>query len=776
MAVEQDPRAIVPLLEIGPYGGVDTTTDPLYLAPQNFVDSRNFVPNDNYGGFKLTLGRINALFGTLPSVPNGMHCFKRQGQPDVYFFAVDVPTAAQKQPFVGELYYAQLGQAPQPLTLPQSFTAGQPTKFVDAQSWCFVTNGVDTPVKIDTDLNVTNWGIAAPTTAPTVATAGPGVLNGTYYYCTTYGNDVQESSQGTITAALTFTTANATGSFKISGTMEAFKVLYFTAGNIGGGQSTTTFITLPNSDGSVPSVYQVASAFAAAITADPLTSQFVTAQASTPSSDNLNEASVVLTASVAGSAGNSMYFFADKSPDNTISVEPKVQTLLLGGADGQTPKLTNFPVSTDPQVTQLNLYRLGGSLGTWNLITTLTYGPNFPPFYEDFTADSDVTGQELVVNRDAPPAFSYIAFHQERVWGFGVNPCANTNGTIAADPSVAWWSNINEPWGFNAADNTLTCGDNKLGDVAMGMMEMGGVLAMNKSNRLYWMYGTTDSDFQSVFAFFVGTQAPLSLAVGYGMGFWLSRQGVHYTDGQWYYNISDGGYQQSNIKTFLDGLSDTDRAQAVGFIFDRQYWLSFPTQGLSQVFDIRTRAWYPVAMSTPQAVFNLDTGVPVVGAGELQNQGQVLQWFASTQDLGIPITGTITSKLSDAGGPQSRKQLRYGIVEAPVQPGVEMSITTLANPSSLSQLSDSIDLDLGFSVTAHRWSMAVPTCTNLQVKLAMTSSVGGEFQRMAAYGWVKSQFSPGDEEPTLEAGPLVGRPVLIMDSALTPLDYSVMGA
>lgn len=189
-----------PLLSIGPFGGIDPTTEPYYVAESNWVDSRNLVPNTAYGGYVTTLGRSDAFTGTLPGQCKGMYRFARSAAPEVYIFAVDNPDTNQ-----GELWYAQLGGAYTQLSLPIALTIGRQYSFAVSQRWLFVTNGLDTPLKIDLNLVVTRWGISAPPTAPTLIAAGSSTMNGKYYYCITFANANQESGQGAVSLPITVT-------------------------------------------------------------------------------------------------------------------------------------------------------------------------------------------------------------------------------------------------------------------------------------------------------------------------------------------------------------------------------------------------------------------------------------------------------------------------------------------------------------------------------------------------------------------------------------------
>lgn len=185
------------LLTVGPFGGIDDTTSPYFLAPMNFADCSNIVPNQNYGGYTTVPGRIEALASALPSVPFAIGCMQRESQPDLYFFALDHLGE-------GQIWTGQIGFSPVRLSLPQTLTAGARfAYFVPSRKWLFFTNGLDRPLKIDTSVHATFWGMVAPSTAPTTALSGVGPLIGSpYYYVETFSNSDQESSQGVISIPL----------------------------------------------------------------------------------------------------------------------------------------------------------------------------------------------------------------------------------------------------------------------------------------------------------------------------------------------------------------------------------------------------------------------------------------------------------------------------------------------------------------------------------------------------------------------------------------------
>lgn len=770
MAQPSDLDQWLELLTVGPFGGLDPTTNPYFVAPTNFVSGENFVPNHGYGGFVTVMGRNVALARPLPGPCNGMHVVHRQDQDDIYLFAVDISTHSKPEP-VGTLYWASLGGVPVQLELPQetTLTGGQQTFFADCQQWVFVTNGIDRPLKVDLDLNVTYWGILAPIEAPTVATCGPGVLLGTYHYCFTWGNDVQESSQGVISDPVTCVQASASSdALQLSGMIQAGSIVNIFVGQEGQTEYGASY-TVP--DPPPPDLQTLAQNVAQNFNVNPFVTQYAFAGA--PTQAEAPSGQIVLTAANPGAGGNLTYFYANVKHASGVSsgsstgakpgldLKPHVKTLLTGGADGNTV-LVHVPrdlVPNDPQVTELNLYRLGGSLGTWNLITTLRWHKRlFHTPYYDTAADTTITGQQLVIFRDAPPPFKYIATHMERIFGFNIpveyNP--TTTYDILADPSVAWWSNLNEPWGFNSEVNNFTCGDNHFSDIGVGLMELGGVLMAVKSRRCYFIYGSTDDDFQPMFAWFVGCDAPRSIATGYGMGFWHSRQGVHMTDGSSKQQISDAGFAQSNVKNILDELSDADFAQSVGFMHDRQYYLSIPTHDFTLLYDLRDQQWYKLGFSCSQVTYDMESDTPVV-ALDNKIKGQIDKWFDSPCDFGGVVTGRLTSRTTDGGMKQGTKRLERGLLLAPIQPGVCAKVIVTGDPDCVTQVTSAQSVDLGDGFQRHEWGIADSAAGNIDCdtfNISLCVDGPAIIDAVSVFGWVVRVHAMGGPRTDFDGGDL----------------------
>lgn len=695
------------MLAVGPFGGIDPTTAPFFVTSPNLVDALNFVPNLQYGGYATVEGRIATLSALLPSSPNGITKMERPGQPDVYIFAVD--NAGH-----GELWAGVLGGAPAALVLPEVLTAGQQTYFAAADKWIFVTNGVDRPLKIDTALAVTYWGIVAPTPAPTAVESGAGVLLGRYYYCETFSNDAQESSQGAISAPLDLIAEQASSTFTITGAPTAGDGVALSINDI----PTAIVVTAGQTTD------EVAAALAAAVNANSAIASSVVATVV----DNVG----TITALAPGIAGNGFSLQGAVSGGAGTVIAPTAVTFFAGGTAGQSATITPTATTTDPQVTTRNLYRLGGSLGQWRLVHSQPIADLTP--YLDDEADDLVVGAQLVIDRDPPPPFTYIATHQERVWG------------IVAATSELWWSNYGEPWGYNAAANTVPVGQNSFGDDAMGLRPVSSVLLVVKRRSVYGMYGTSDVDFDTGLVQITSLQgciAPRSICGDGDSAAWLSMQGVMVFGGSGRQNISDGAYQQSNIKAILDAMAASDKAQCVGFCYDRGYYFSFPPLNRTYLFDPRTPGWFPLGYATSQVYYDLESDVPVV-AMNLETAGQIDRWFApdAVGDLGEAIEAFILSGVSDTGSIGAHKVYPFAFVEAPLQPDAVLNVAVAVDPGS-GIVPWTQAIDLGEGAPRHRVELPFGTNgTQVQMRLQTIATRRVVLQKAAVYGRVDRLYKP----------------------------------
>lgn len=584
------------LIAVGPFGGLDTTTEPYFVSPNNFVSGSNFVPNSGFGGFVTVEGRSVFLGSPLPGPCYGIHGVDRTGQPTLYLFAITIAG-------VGYIYGAVQGGTPFLIPSPTPLAPDSPVSFADSVHWVFMTDGVGATLKYDVLTGtITEWGIVAPTVAPTLTTGSAADMNLTYYYNVTFEGAGLESSAGTFS-------------------------LPITVSNTG---------------------------------------------------------------------------------------------VILSG----------IPVSSDPQVTTVNIYRLGGALGQWLFVASVSNGTTT---YTDTTSDASLSADlPETLRRDPPPIFLSIATHKERIWGFGTT----------TDPSLVYFSNYNEPWAFDLVDGFYPVEENNFNDVAIGLCSIGSQLILFKSRSTYQVTGSTNADFQVNKLFDIGCRSRRSICTAYGVCWWISKQGIYQFDGSSPTNISDGGFQQSNIKSVIDSLSDTDFADITSFVYDRMVHFCFPTFNNTYLWDLRSQGWYPMGFALDQVYFDLESDIPIIGTN-LEVSGQIDQWFAGPGDFGNAITAFILSRITDSGSIETTKDYRYIEIQAPVQNG-EVTISTIVDPGTL-QFADVSSFSLSSGFVRQQGSLPRGTLgAEVQVKVLVSSTNTIHIQKVAVHGFRKAKYRSRD--------------------------------
>ena len=765
-----------PLLTVAQVAGVDGTSAPYLLNPNNLVECTNFLPDLGYGALTTALGRA-MLPGLstplqLPGPCHGMALFHRFDpygiQPAVYVFAVDYEGA-------GTLWYLRVdgvgGLQQLLLGVGNTLTAGQDTFFAEAGVWLFLSNGTDTPLKIDNELLVTQWGIAPPATRPDPAGAQGGKLSygqSPYYYCTTYGvkktsvtQPGQESSQGAISAAYTMSQTPATGSVTIDSSISG----------IGAGYNFQFTVRLNGADYPYGAVYTTISTESAENAAHQIAAAINSAYPLAYTKGQ-NTGTLTVTATTALSVGGGAIINISIADSNGAAIDDigyvkyYVDDLhapsggpwhcdpnqsdpanASGGSTDSAIQLTNIPISPDPQVTERNIYRLGGALGQWRLVTTLP--DNLTTSYLDITSDVDLTGQALVVYRDSPPPFAFICGHQQRIFGFNTQHSTVVGPGDRNNSSSLWWSNYGEPWGFNALQNVLTVGESLEGDPGIGCASIGSMMGICKRYGFYGLYGNSDATWASgLFKISdTGCSSAKSIAGAYGMMGWTSRQGAYIWNGMGLpTNLSDGNFQQSNIKNVFDQTPLTDLKYVVGFWYARMLGFSFP-RGQTYLYDPRSQGWWPLPYYTPQVIYDIESDVPVVairgGSADL-----VDAWFQSGTDLGLPLVATGVTRISGDPDMSWLKTLMHLLVDAPVttasfafqfvcDDGAQQTVW----PSVLGGSGTAIDFSQGFP--RHRVSTQQIEFVDMQMQFALTTTMPGtRINKIAAYGTLNRQFAP----------------------------------
>lgn len=444
-----------------------------------------------------------------------------------------------------------------------------------------------------------------------------------------------------------------------------------------------------------------------------------------------------------GLTGDYYYRFTGSSSDQESS--PTVATIKVS-PNNQGVRM-NLPTVFDPNSSNCNIYRLGGSKPNWLQVGQVAVGT---ATFTDNTTDDNIgngsptgnTGQTLVEHRDCPPNMRGGTVFKERIWGFFCQPGnASTSPTYDSGkislPSALWYSNYAEAWGFNNVDQVLPIGLNPAdstvdGDFGVGVATVGGMLLALKRKSIWAITGDTPADFITQHLFDIGCISTQSITQAAGLVFWLGEQGAFSFDGS-----SAPNYLSKGIKSFLDGLSIHDRKAAVGFYENQTWYLSFPFQGVTWCYYLPTQEWHQLPISCGAAWFDGES---------LQLQGArfgtkfVDTWFAAETDLGNPITSTLTTKPEDSGHPEFAKQYTYVLVEAPVQTGT-LSVTIQCDPGRTgAPAPQTLSFDLSKGPRQLLSLNPLQTGTSVQVSLSMTSSQLTTVSKIQVYGSIKREL------------------------------------
>jgi hypothetical protein len=408
---------------------------------------------------------------------------------------------------------------------------------------------------------------------------------------------------------------------------------------------------------------------------------------------------------------------------------------------GQSAVLT-LVGSPDPQVTKINIYRIGGqSLGNWYYVGSVANpGGGNTTTFTDNIPDSAVTGQALVLARDPPAPFVATFEYVERIWGFGYPIYTDFNGvTHYGGLSMLWYSNYAEPWGFDNTNQVIPVGNEDAGDIAInggGLSSMG---ILWKSKTMWAIYGQSPSDFFVTKLFDIGAVSRTATMIALGTAFWLSQQGVYMFDG------STLTYLSKAVKAILDSFSEADFQACTTSFDDRIAWFSFPTQGISLGYDTVDQNWWKASLST--SLFAFDTegqSRPAAPDYVFGVRGDTVdQWFADTKDLNQPIVASLTTRLGSSGPQIGTLRARYIelVASANISNEDSVTVTVTANPAGSNH---SFSKTFGKSPVNLRQRASVPPGIQgdeLQLQVTSSSSDGLVLDSAAVHGWIRRLYN-----------------------------------
>lgn len=424
-------------------------------------------------------------------------------------------------------------------------------------------------------------------------------------------------------------------------------------------------------------------------------------------------------------------------PNLTASYTEATTGLVLG----QSAVLT-IVGSSDPQVAEINIYRIGGALGNWFFVGSMANAPG-PQTYTDNLPDASVTGQAMVLHRDAPPPFYSIFSHVDRMMGFGWPAYTDLNEHAQPEGrSLLGYSNYNEPWGFDTTNQILPVGADNRHDTAVCGAALSSIGILWKKQTTWALYGQSPSDFFVQKLFDIGATSLLGCGVFLGTAFWLSNQGIYMFDG------STLSYISQDVKAILDTFAASDFASAAIAFDDRIVWWSFPNQGISLGYDTVGQRWWKSNLVA--AAFACDTegvsrpkAVDYVFGARADTSNCVDQWFAATTDLGDPIMASLTSRLANSGPKEGTLRVRYIelIASSGIADGDSVTVTVTTNPNNSAP--HTFSKTFGASINARQLASTPAGLQGqvLDVQVASTSSDALAIQGASVFGWLRRLYN-----------------------------------
>lgn len=291
--------------------------------------------------------------------------------------------------------------------------------------------------------------------------------------------------------------------------------------------------------------------------------------------------SAYFTGSVGGTltgSGNYFVSFANQwNEDGDLS--PMSNTIVC---QGQSAQLTGIPVSTDPQVTQRWVWRVG--FGSSQTLQVGQIGDNVATTFIDTVpvVSAQDTGLVAPTARTLPPPCSGVMgpyLSQLIVWGSVQYPCRY------------FWTEPGVPWAFPGADdpNVGTWEDAGSGDDPLIAVTNHQLMALfYKARSLGRLYGSPDTaDYQEVDQT-CGLVGPKAVVNGGQVDYFMGPEGIYYRNYDSKVKISTdidpifkGDYAQLSSGEFIPPINKSLIGQSVLELCNDRLYVSYPEAGTS---------------------------------------------------------------------------------------------------------------------------------------------------------------------------------------------------
>lgn len=289
---------------------------------------------------------------------------------------------------------------------------------------------------------------------------------------------------------------------------------------------------------------------------------------------------------------------------------------------------SDIPVSTNFQVTARNLYRtFAGQRGEYFFVTQLPN--NVDTTYEDNVTEVDM-GEPVSLDNGLPPfSIKALALFKERCF--------------ATDGRDLFMSRAGYPEQF-AEDFFIPVFPDD-GHVVRGLLSFGDILFLGKTNKVHFLAGTDESDFEiHTLSDTHGVAGGQTMKAFEGSAMWLGLDDFYRTDG-----TSVVGVGSPYVRSFLDTVADSEKKNTQSWLLPKLKWYvtTFPETGREVVYDYGSGTWTIFKRGSLNA--------PVYGADfydenyghKIYNvfaDGNLYEWNTGTTDYGENIVAKARGK------------------------------------------------------------------------------------------------------------------------------------
>jgi hypothetical protein len=438
-------------------------------------------------------------------------------------------------------------------------------------------------------------------------------------------------------------------------------------------------------------------------------------------------------------------------PTNQVSIAANHKVTLTNTSDGVNAPKFNGTFPRDPEISYTtNIYRSSITQPVWYFVGT-TAGGSDTVFTDNLSNSLIASNAQLIMNRDPAPIKAFSDFdstyadetyfsgapleiHKQRLWVFAT---VNSRDTDYQPQQQLWYSNVNRPWEFDKINNVFlvdtatyqpntrppgqisqtvpfnpyTYPLNVSVELPIAMKTLSSVMFFWTTRKMFVLYGDDPSTF--LFRKFadLGCLSRASVAFAAtesGVGvFWLSENGVYWTDG------SSLKYVSEDIRSVITGLTVFDRYNAVGFYTNHTYWISFPNLGQTWGYRTTTNQWHGPLSYAANAVSSVPSDlspeeVPWPFSNKILDINSVVasrtdvamldDWFSAVDetDLNNPQTVLYTSAPQTANNPHIMKEYTHlAITHKKQDVNSTATVTITVDDEIATQFSYDFDLTKG---------------------------------------------------------------------------------